>query len=109
LPYAWEFADLTGVVIGDHRLDVRAEHERAEIRHLSGPAPLTVRYGLIGAGPLTATLDGEPLTVEIRKMAGRDAIIVAITLPPGQTATLDWSDGVLEAAVLFVPLLRGKD
>ena len=97
LPSAWEFAELSSVVIGDHRLDVRAERERAEIRHLSGPAPLTVRYGLIGAGPLTATLDGEPLAVEIRKMAGRDAVVVEIALSPGQTATLAWSDGVLNA------------
>ena len=109
LPSAWEFAELSGVVIGDHRLDVWAERERAEMRHMSGPAPLTVRYCLIDAGPLTATLDGEPLAVEAREVAGRDAIVVEITLPPGQTVTLAWSDGVLEADLLFIPPSRGED
>ena len=97
LPPAWEFAELTGVPIGDHRLDVRAERERAEIRHLSGPAPLTVRYYLIEVGPLTAMLDGAPLPVKATEVAGRDAITVEITLAPGRMVTLAWSDGGLRA------------
>ena len=97
LPPAWEFAALTGVPIGDHRLDVRAERERAEIRHLSGPAPLTVRYYLIEVGPLTAMLDGAPLPVKATEVAGRDAITVEITLAPGRMVTLAWSDGGLRA------------
>jgi hypothetical protein len=95
LPSAWEFAELTGVPIGAHQLDMRAEHERAEIRHLSGPAPLVIRYALVGVGPLTATLDGKPLPVETGEVGGRDAAVVEITLSPGRSATLSWDAGVL--------------
>ena len=56
-----------------------------------------MQYALIVAGPLTATLAGEPLAVDTREMAGRDAVVVEITLSPGQTATLAWGDGVLRA------------
>ena len=97
LPAAWEFAELRGVPIGDHRLDVRAERERAEIRHLSGPVPLTVRYCLIGLDLPGATLGGEPLDLDTRQMAGRDATLVEITLPPRETVMLAWRDGVVRA------------
>ena len=99
LPSTWKFAELTGVPIGDHRLNVRAEHGRAAIRHLSGPAPLTVRYVIFGAGPLTATLAGKPLSVETREVAGRDAAIVEIMLSPGQKAFLNWGDGLLHCVI----------
>ncbi|MFH1926709.1 MAG: glycosyl hydrolase family 65 protein [Chloroflexota bacterium] len=97
LPAAWEFAELRSVPIGGHRLDVRAEREGAEIRHLSGPAPLTVCYGLLDVGPLTATLDGEPLDVQTKEYIGRDATFVEITLSPGETVKLTRDDDILQA------------
>jgi glycogen debranching enzyme len=97
LPSALEFAELINVPIGNHTLDVRAERERTEIRHQSGPAPLIIRYGLVEAGPLTATLDGEPLAVEVKEVARRDVVVVEIALSPGQTVALSWSDDLLRA------------